>query len=104
MKNKLTNFLFKESKNRLLPDWLSYHQPLIVDKAPCNQDPKYFTFFQKRDSMARLFGKVLYHGRVDNSTTKNVDQNLLSQYLWPMAKYDMVNHDSYNCKKYQGES
>ena len=53
--------------------------------------------------MSRLFGKIMYHGAANNaSITKAVDQNLLMQYLWPMAKYDMVNHDSYLCEKFNG--
>ena len=53
--------------------------------------------------MSRLFGKIMAHGQASNaSITKAVDQTLLMQYLWPMAKYDMVNHDSYLCEKFNG--
>lgn len=33
---------------------------------------------------------------------KNLDQVLLKKVIWPVAKRDMICHDSYYCKKFEG--
>ncbi|GAB6030747.1 hypothetical protein CHUAL_007598 [Chamberlinius hualienensis] len=48
--------------------------------------------------MRDLFNQMLSEGNVQK---KGHDQFLLSKYVWPIAKYDMVSHDSFLCKIYR---
>lgn len=38
----------------------------------------------------------------EKEAPKGNDQNVLNSYIWPLVEDDVLQHDSYNCKIYQG--
>lgn len=55
---------------------------------------------ENRKVMRDTLAKILAGAK--GKTTTQTDQSLLSRFLWPVAKHDMVVHDSYLCKRYPG--
>ena len=50
----------------------------------------------------RFWNKMIFESMIKSSVgewMKGIDQKYLSIHLWPSARYDMVCHDSYLCKK-----
>ena len=57
-----------------------------------------FTKNADRKETSKIFDEMLSRGL---NGTYGVDQGLLADYLWPLAKHDMMAHDSYHCRHFQ---
>ena len=57
-----------------------------------------FTKNADRKETSKIFDEMLSRGL---NGTYGVDQGLLADYLWPLAKHDMMAHESYHCRHFQ---